>query len=36
MVCGEAGSQVLFNSGYWKGIEASKALLLAKFSQELP
>jgi hypothetical protein len=25
---GEAGGQVLFKSGYWKGIEASKALFL--------
>ncbi len=32
----EAGGQILFKSGYWKGIEASKALLLSKFSQKLP
>ncbi|MDP6736722.1 MAG: hypothetical protein QF732_09535, partial [Nitrospinaceae bacterium] len=31
----EAGGQVLFNSGYWKGIEAFKALLLSIFSRKL-
>ncbi len=36
MVCGKAGGQVLFKSGYWKGVEASKVLLLSKFLQKLP
>jgi len=36
MVYGKTGGQVLFKSGYWKGGEASKALLLSIFSQELP
>ena len=33
---GVASGQVLFNSGYWKGVEVSKALLLSNFLQKLP
>ena len=36
MFCGEPGGQVLFKGRYWKRVEASRALLLSKFLQELP